>query len=275
MATKKSAKKSPKQPRSTLPYDVDVALAHLRAADPKLGALIDRSEAAGHRFSIDTESRGTPFEALLRAILYQQLHGKAAASIHRRLRLLYAPSDLRITIDSAIQSGTDHEHLILQLTDPHPQLLLDTPDDLLRAAGVSGNKIKAMRDLAARVLDGTVPTHKTIAKMPDAEILERLTQVRGIGAWTVEMLLIFRLGRPDIFPVTDFGVRKGFALTFMRLPKNRAITQADLPTAEQMLRRAKKWSPYRSVAAWYMWRACDLDALSRAKTTDPATDMTK
>jgi DNA-3-methyladenine glycosylase II len=147
--------------------------------------------------------------------------------------------------------------------DPHPQALLDTPDEMLRAAGVSGNKIKAMRDLAARVLDGTVPTHRTILKLKDAEIIERLTQVRGIGAWTVEMLLIFRLGRPDVFPVTDYGVRKGFALTFMRLPKTRAITADDLPTAEVMLRRAKRWSPYRSVAAWYMWRACDLDAASR------------
>jgi DNA-3-methyladenine glycosylase II len=275
MATKKAAKKSSKPTRNTLPYSVDEALAYLRAADPKLGALIDRSAAAGHRFGIDIESRGTPFEALLRAILYQQLHGKAAATIHRRVRLLYAPADLRTAIESAIAAGDPHEHHLTLLTDPHPQLLLDTPDDLLRAAGVSGNKIKAMRDLAARVLDGTVPTHKAIVKLSDTEILERLTQVRGIGAWTVEMLLIFRLGRPDIFPVTDFGVRKGFLLTFGRVPKTRAITQADLPTPEQMLRRAKKWSPYRSVAAWYMWRACDLDALSRAKTNDPATDMTQ
>ena len=275
MTAKKAVKKSPQQPRNTLPYDVDVALAYLRAADPKLGALIDRAEAAGHRFRIDTESRGTPFEALLRTILYQQLHGKAAATIHRRLRLLFVSAELRSTIEAAIKADQDHEEFAHLLTDPHPQLLLDTPDELLRAAGVSGNKIKAMRDLAAHVLDGTIPTHKAIVKLSDAEILERLTQVRGIGAWTVEMLLIFRLGRPDIFPVTDFGVRKGFALTFMRVPKNRAITQADLPTAEQMLRRAKKWSPYRSVAAWYMWRACDLDALSRAKTTDPATDMTQ
>ena len=92
--------------------------------------------------------------------------------------------------------------------------MLDTPDEPLRAAGVSGNKIKAMRDLAAKTLDGTVPTHAAIRKMPDAEIVERLTEVRGIGPWTVEMLLIFRLGRPDVLPVTDYGVRKGFALTF-------------------------------------------------------------
>ena len=228
--------------RSKLPYDSAVALAHLHAADPKLGALIDRVEAAGHPFKIDPTGGGTPFEALMRAILYQQLHGKAAATIHNRVRLIYG--------------GTVP-------MDPHPQALLDTPDEMLRAAGVSGNKIKAMRDLAARVLDGTVPTHRVIVKLKDAEIIERLTQVRGIGAWTVEMLLIFRLGRPDVFPVTDYGVRKGFALTFMRLPKTRAIATDDLPTAEVMLRRAKRWSPYRSVAAWYMWRACDLDAASR------------
>ena len=119
------------------------------------------------------------------------MHGKAAATIHRRVR----------------------EHFG---GDPAPQVLLDTPDEVLRAAGVSVNKIKALKDLAARTLDGTVPTHAAIRKMSDAEIVERLTEVRGIGPWTVEMLLIFRLGRPDVLPVTDYGVRKGFALTFQR-----------------------------------------------------------
>jgi DNA-3-methyladenine glycosylase II len=230
--------------RRKLPYDPDEALAHLRAADAKLGALIDRVEATGG-FSLKLGHTGTPFTSLLESILYQQLHGKAAATIHKRVRLLY---------------GDD---------DPHPQALLDTPEELLRGCGVSGNKIKAFRDLAARALDGTVPTHKAILKMADAEIIERLTQVRGIGSWTVEMLLIFRLGRPDILPVTDYGVRKGFALTFMRLPKTRAITAADLPKPEVMIRRAKRWAPYRSVAAWYMWRACDLAAI---KTPGPTVE---
>ncbi len=99
--------------------------------------------------------------------------------------------------------------------------------------------------------------------MPDAEIVERLTAVRGIGAWTVEMLLIFRLGRPDVLPVTDYGVRKGFALTFQRVPKNRALKAEDLPKPEVLLKRGRRWAPYRSVAAWYLWRACDLDVLSR------------
>jgi DNA-3-methyladenine glycosylase II len=228
--------------RRKLPYDPIAALDHLRRADAKLGALIDRVEATGG-FTLKLGHTGTPFTSLLESILYQQLHGKAAATIHRRVLVLYG---------SAEAPG-----------DPHPQALLDTPDELLRACGVSGNKIKALKDLAARTLDGTVPTHAAIGKMADAEIIERLTAVRGIGAWTVEMLLIFRLGRPDILPVTDYGVRKGFALTFQRIPKSRAITAADLPKPEAMLKRAKRWAPYRSVAAWYLWRACDLDAASR------------
>jgi DNA-3-methyladenine glycosylase II len=231
--------------RRKLPYDPEEALAHLRASDAKLGALIDRVG----EFGLKLGHTGTPFTSLLESILYQQLNGKAAATIHRRVLLIYAGQ------------GGGHEP-----ADPHPQALIDTPDEILRAAGVSGNKIKALKDLAARALDGTVPTHKTILKMPDAEIIQRLTEVRGIGSWTVEMLLIFRLGRPDILPVTDYGVRKGFALTFQRIPKSRAgqqITAADLPKPEVMLKRAQRWAPFRSVASWYLWRACDLDAASR------------
>ncbi len=122
-----------------------------------------------------------------------------------------------------------------------------------------------MRDLAAKTLDGTVPTHKAIMKMSDADIVEHLTEVRGIGPWTVEMLLIFRLGRPDVLPVTDYGVRKGFALTFQRLPKSRPIEASDLPKPDVMVRRAQRWRPFRSVASWYLWRACDL-----AKSAPPA-----
>lgn len=229
--------------RRKLPYDPAEALAHLRASDPKLGALIDR---AGE-FRLKLGHTGTPFTSLLESILYQQLHGKAAATIHRRVLLIY---------------GGDEP------ADPNPQALLDTPDEMLRAAGVSSNKIKALKDLAARVLDGTVPTHKAILKLPDAEIIERLSAVRGIGTWTVEMLLMFRLGRPDVFPVTDYGVRKGFALTFQRVPKTRAITAAELPKPEVMLKRAKRWAPFRSVAAWYLWRACDLDAARRKPPAD-------
>jgi len=224
--------------RRKLPYDPEAALAHLRAADPKLGALIDRVEETGG-FTLKLGHSGTPFTSLLESILYQQLHGKAAATIHKRVRAIYGDAD------------------------PEPQALLDTPDEMLRACGVSGNKIKAFKDLAARALDGTVPTHKAILKMSDEEIVERLTSVRGIGVWTVEMLLIFRLGRSDVFPGTDYGVRKGFALTFQRIPKSRALKAEDLPKPEVMLRRAKRWSPYRAIAAWYMWRACDLDNAAR------------
>ena len=220
---------------SKFPFDREEAVEHLKASDAKLGALIERAGP----FTMRLDALPSPFESLLESILYQQLHGKAAATIHRRVREYYGG-------------------------DPTPQLLLDTPDEVLRAAGVSGNKIKAFKDLAAKTLDGTVPKHAAIKRLSDAEIIERLTAVRGIGAWTVEMLLIFRLGRPDVLPVTDYGVRKGFALTFQRVPKSRALAAEDLPKADVLLKRGKKWAPFRSVASWYLWRACDL-----AKKTAP------
>jgi DNA-3-methyladenine glycosylase II len=219
-----------------LPFDPLEAIEHLKASDAKLAALIERAGP----FTMRLDPAPSPFESLIESILYQQLHGKAAATIHRRVREYFGG-------------------------DPAPELLLKTPDEPLRAAGVSGNKIKALKDLAAKTLDGTVPTHAAIKKMSDAEIVERLTAVRGIGPWTVEMLLIFRMGRPDVFPVTDYGVRKGFALTFLRLPKTRALEAADLPKPEMLLKRGKKWAPFRSVASWYLWRACDL-----ARNTAPS-----
>ncbi len=218
-----------------LPFDTAEAVAHLCANDAKLAALMERVGA----FGLKLDDSPSPFESLLEAILYQQLHGKAAATIHRRVREYFGG-------------------------DPAPHTLLSTPDEPLRACGVSGNKIKAMHDLAAKTMDGTVPTNRAIAKMSDAEIVKRLTAVRGIGQWTVEMLLIFRLGRPDVLPVTDYGVRKGFALTFMRVPKMRPLEAADLPKPEIVLKRGKKWAPYRSVASWYLWRACDLAKSSSA-----------
>jgi DNA-3-methyladenine glycosylase II len=219
-----------------LPFNPKKAIEHLKAADPKLGALIDRVGP----FTLRIDHSVTPFEALLESILYQQLHGKAAATIHRRVREHYGG-------------------------DPSPKQLLETPDEILRAAGVSANKIKALKDLAGRTIDGTVPSHAAIVEMPDADIVERLTEVRGIGPWTVEMLLIFRLGRPDVLPVTDYGVRKGYALTFMRVPRSRPLAAEDLPKPDTLFRRGQRWRPYRSVASWYMWRACDL-----ARNTTPA-----
>jgi DNA-3-methyladenine glycosylase II len=218
-----------------LPFDIAEALAHLKASDAKLGALIERAGP----FTLKLDPSPSPFESLLESILYQQLHGKAAATIHRRVREYYGG-------------------------DPAPEALLKTPDEVLRAAGVSGNKARALKDLAARTLDGTVPSHAAIKKMSDAEIMERLTEVRGIGPWTVEMLLIFRLGRPDVLPVSDYGVRKGFALTFLRVPKTRPLDAKDLPRPEVLLKKGKRWAPFRSVASWYLWRACDL-----AKSTAP------
>ncbi len=211
-------------------YDIEAALAHLSAADPKLGRLI----TAVGPFTMKLKSQHSPFEALLEAIIYQQLHGKAAAAILRRL--IEAFGDLH----------------------PQPEQLTAVPDHILRGAGLSAAKALALRDLAAKTIDGTVPTLTQIRRLSDNEIIERLTAVRGIGPWTVEMLLIFRLGRPDILPVSDYGVRKGFLLTFGKPPKRKPITPAMLPKPALMLRRAKKWQPYRSVASWYLWRACDL-----------------
>ena len=219
-----------------LPFDRDEAVTHLRARDAKLAALIDRAGP----FTLQLDRSASPFESLLESILYQQLHGKAAAAIHGRLREFFGG-------------------------DPTPQQLIATPDEPLRAAGVSGNKIKAMRDLAAKTIDGTVPSHAAINRMSDADIVERLTEVRGIGPWTVEMLLIFRLGRPDVLPVTDYGVRKGYALTFMRIPKSRPLEAADLPKPDVVFRRGQRWAPFRSVASWYLWRACHL-----AKNSEPS-----
>jgi DNA-3-methyladenine glycosylase II len=216
--------------RRNVRYDPETAIAELSAADAKLGALIRRVGP----FTMRLKSQHSPFEALLEAIIYQQLHGKAAFAILNRL--LHAFGDIH----------------------PQPENLLGAPDEMLRACGLSANKTKALRDLAAKTLDGTVPSLAKIRRMPDAEIIERLTEVRGVGQWTVEMLLIFRLGRPDVFPLSDYGVRKGFLLTFGRPPKRKPITPAVLPKADVMLRRATRWQPWRSVASWYLWRACDL-----------------
>jgi DNA-3-methyladenine glycosylase II len=222
--------------RRKLPFDPLEAIAHLKKNDPKLGQLIDRVG----EFKMKLDAAPSPFETLLEAILYQQLNGKAAATIHGRVREFFGG-------------------------DPTPQQLLSVPDERLRGCGVSGNKIKAMKDLAAKTLDGTVPSHAAIMKMPDADIVERLTEVRGIGSWTVEMLLIFRLGRPDVLPVTDYGIRKGYALTFLKLPKTRAVEAKDLPKPDVLFRRARKWTPFRSVASWYLWRACDLAREAKSK----------
>ena len=194
---------------------------HLAATDPRVADLIARSR----RYKISPTSGMRPFDALAESIAYQQLSGKAAATIWGRVRALYPRKKY---LD--------------------PKLVLATPDDKLRAAGLSRSKIAAVKDLAAKTLDGTVPSSRVLARMTDEEIIARLITVRGIGRWTVEMLLLFDLGRPDVWPVHDYGVRKGFAKAFGR---------RKLPTPKQLMKLGEKWRPYRSVAAWYFWRALD------------------
>ena len=180
--------------------------------------------ARSRRYDLTPSVSVRPFDALAESIAYQQLSGKAAATIWGRVRALYPKKRL------------------------DPDLVLDTPDEKLRTAGLSRSKIAAFKDLAAKTLDGTVPTRRMLATMSDDEIVARLTAVRGIGRWTVEMFLLFDLGRPDVWPVDDYGVRKGFAKTFGR---------RKLPTPKQLMKFGEKWRPYRSVAAWYFWRALD------------------
>jgi DNA-3-methyladenine glycosylase II len=221
---------SPRSPR----YDAAQACLDLSFSDPKLAKLIERAGP----FTMRVSSTQSPFEALVESIIYQQIHGKAAAAIHRRLLEGFYP----LTTDQHFAA----------------QQLLDCPNEQLRAAGLSHNKSLALRDLAAKTIDGTVPTLARIRRMSDEAIIEHLTQVRGIGRWTVEMLLISRLGRPNVLPVDDYGIRKGFALTFGKLKPADKVTPADLPKPDVMHRRAKRWQPWCSVASWYLWRACDL-----------------
>jgi DNA-3-methyladenine glycosylase II len=193
----------------------------LRTSHPRMAELIARSR----RYNITPAVSIRPFDALAESIAYQQLSGKAAAKIFSRVRALYPK---RKWLD--------------------PEQLLATPDETLRGAGLSRAKTAALKDLAAKTMDGTVPSGRALIRMTDDEIIERLTAVRGIGRWTVEMLLLFDLGRPDVWPVDDYGVRKGFAKTFGR---------RQLPTPKQLMKFGEKWRPYRSVAAWYFWRALD------------------
>jgi 3-methyladenine DNA glycosylase/8-oxoguanine DNA glycosylase len=206
---------------TALSFDAEAAIAHLTDRDAKLGALI----AKVGPLALVTETARSTFEALARAIVYQQLHGKAAATIFARLGALFPRGRLR------------------------PEALLALEEAALRGAGLSRNKMLALRDLAARTLDGTVPHVRRLHTMTDEDIVTQLAEVRGIGRWTVEMLLIFRLGRPDVLPVHDYGVRHGFKLAY----RKRA-----LPTPKELARHGEKWRPFRTAASWYLWRAVDL-----------------
>lgn len=208
--------------RRGLAYDPVIACRHLSEADPVLGRLIGRVP-----FGLKPRTAQSLFAALARAIVYQQLSGQAAATILSRVVALFAPRRF-----------------------PTPGELLAMPAERLRAAGLSAAKTAALRDLAARTLDGTVPPMARVRRMSDEEIVVQLTQVRGIGRWTVEMLLMFSLGRPDVLPLGDLGIRKGYAALYRT---------RRLPEPEAVARRAERWRPYRSVGSWYLWRALELD----------------
>jgi 3-methyladenine DNA glycosylase/8-oxoguanine DNA glycosylase len=201
--------------------DVAAAARALARADPPLRRLIERVGPC--RLRLDAIQ--SPFASLAESIVYQQLTGHAAATIHRRFVALFRPRRF-----------------------PSPDAVLAAPDEALRGAGLSRAKIAALKDLARRTIDGTVPPLRILRRMDEEEIVERLTRVRGVGRWTAEMLLIFRLGRPDVLPAGDYGIRKGFRL---------ALRTRALPTPRQVLRRGERWRPYRTVASWYLWRALD------------------
>lgn len=207
--------------KSGLQFNPDAALTHLRAQDPILGALIERTGP----FSLQPPRTNNLFSALLRSIVYQQLHGKAAATILKRV------------------------HAVLETHGgPTPAACLAASDEALRAAGMSRAKLGAARDLAAKCQAGSVPDWREAKKLADEELIARLTAVRGIGPWTVHMLLIFHLGRPDVMPTGDFAIR----LAFKKLYRKRAD-----PTPATLLKHARCWQPYRSVASWYLWRSLD------------------
>ncbi len=189
-------------------------------------------EAVGP-FVLKPQVRRSPFESLARTIAYQQLHDKAAESILRRFIALCPRRRF-----------------------PTPSELLTINPRAIRRAGFSRAKVAALRDLAAKALDGTVPTGRVIRTLDDDAIVARLIAVRGIGRWTVEMLLIFHLGRPDVLPIDDFGVRDGFRIAYGR---------RTVPTPKEVFRYGERWKPHRTAAAWYLWRAAD-----RAKKEKPA-----
>jgi DNA-3-methyladenine glycosylase II len=204
---------------TALSFDLRAAMNHLSAKDEKLAHLI--AETA--QFQTDMHAADSPYEALLESIAYQSISGKAAATIFARIKAL---------------SGTGRP--------PSPEQMLKLGKTALRKAGLSGAKILAMKDLARKTLEGVVPTREQAGKMSDEELVERLVSVRGIGAWTVEMFLIFNLGRPDVLPIHDLGVRKGWSITYGK---------KHMPKPKELLAFGEQWRPYRTVASWYMWRA--------------------
>jgi 3-methyladenine DNA glycosylase/8-oxoguanine DNA glycosylase len=206
-------------PPNNLAFELSDAIRHLSEHDETLRALI----ADVAPFQIDVADAQSPYEVLLESIAYQSISGKAAATIFGRIKAL----------------GTGG-------LPPSPEQMLKIPPKKLRKAGLSGAKVLAMKDLAQKALAGIVPTHEQALKLSDDELVERLVSVRGIGAWTVEMFLIFRLGRPDVLPIHDLGVKKGWSV---------AYSKKHMPKPKELLKFGERWRPYRTVASWYMWRA--------------------
>jgi DNA-3-methyladenine glycosylase II len=171
------------------------------------------------------EMARSPFESLVRAVAHQQLNGTAAETILGRFRALFPGKKF-----------------------PSAKQLATVEDDALRACGFSWAKIRSLRDIAAKTLDGTIPSSRAILKMSNEEIIERLVSVRGVGRWTVEMMLIFKLGRPDVLPIDDFGVRNGYRIAF---------GLAEMPKPKELLALGERWRPHGTTAAWYLWRAAD------------------
>ena len=198
------------------------ALKHLSAADPVMRQLIRQVG----KCALAPETWRSPFQSLVQAVAHQQLNGTAANTILTRFKKLFPSRRF-----------------------PKPQDLAQVTDAQIRACGFSFAKIAAIRDIAAKTLDGTIPPSRAIAKLSDEEIITRLTEARGVGRWTVEMLLIFQLGRVDVLPVDDFGVRNGYRLAY----KKRAM-----PKPKALAAFGEKWKPHRTTAAWYLWRAADL-----------------
>ena len=202
------------------PFDLRLAMDTLAAKDERLAPLIKETR----EFRVEKGTAESPYEVLVEAITHQSISGKAAATIFGRVKAL--GSNGRI---------------------PSPEEMLKLRKRALRKAGLSGAKIVAMKDLAKKTIDGVVPTLDEAHKLSDEELVKRLVSVRGIGAWTVEMFLIFRLGRPDVLPIHDLGVRKGWAITYGK---------RHMPAPKELLKFGERWRPYRTVASWYMWRAC-------------------
>ncbi len=194
---------------------------HLSVNDPVMRRLIREHG----KCALTPETRRSPFQSLVQAVAHQQLNGTAANTILTRFKKLFPGRRF-----------------------PRPEDLTRVTDAQIRACGFSFAKIKAIRDITAKTLSGVVPTSRQIAKLSDDEIVERLTEVRGVGRWTVEMLLIFQLARPDVLPADDFGVRTGFC---------RAYQKRDLPKVKALLAFGERWRPHRTTAAWYLWQAAN------------------